>query len=521
MNESNEPADAPDKLDELFGIDYRTLALFRVAVACVLFYAIVTRAFDLGSLYTDDGAFPIQTVRSYYGGTWQFSFHLLGGSWGYQAMLFAIAGLLAVLLAVGYKTRLVTIGSWALLVSVNHRVSLITTGGDVLLSMLLFWGMFLPLGARWSLDARRAGTPPPTGRLTSVATLAILLQVLWMYFSSGLWKLNDLWLDGRALSLALSDDMIARPLGRYLLEFPHLLTALTYAVLALELVGPFLLFSPWRTNLARAAVLAALAAMHVGIELTMSILIFSFASLAALTLFIAGAWWQRGVLGRLARFLDAKFSGTGGQQRRKSKLRTEEAPPSRLVEWAQIFLLIYIPLFNISSWLSEPQMSGSKLSGALQKFNHLGELIGVGQTWKMFDRPPGEQRFVGLAMLNNAGPPHDILRDEATSSPPPRPAQPRPIDSQRWMLAMRHVAPPHLAIFRPDVARYLIRRWNERASEPQQVREFELYFFPAPYEAPREAEDGMWLLKLVRAPSGEYVVVSSGHSTKNRAKSNR
>lgn len=504
MNESNEPADAPDKLDELFGIDYRTLALFRMAVGCVLFYVIVMRAFDLSSLYTDEGAFPIHTVQSHYGGMWCFSLHLLCGSWAYQAALFAIAGLLAVSLAVGYQTRLATVGSWALLVSVNYRVPTVTTGGDVLLSMLLFWGMFLPLGARWSLDARRAGERPPTGRLTSVATLAILLQVLWMYFSSGLWKLNELWLDGRALGLALSDDMLARPLGRYLLEFPHLLTALTYAVLVLELVGPFLLFSPWRTNLVRASALVALATMHVGIELTMSILIFSFVSLAALTLFIAGPWWQRGLLRRLADFLDAMFARAGGGRQRKTKPRTVDAAPSRFIEWAQIFLLIYIPLFNISSWVSEPQTSGSQLASVLQKFNHLGELIGVGQTWKMFDHPPGEQRFVGLATLNNAGPPHDILRDQATKDPPPRPAGPRPVDSQRWMLAIRHLAPPRFANFRPDVARYLIRRWNERASEPQQVHEFELYFFPAPYEAPHEAVDGLRLVKLVRAPSGEY-----------------
>jgi hypothetical protein len=506
MNNSKRPTDRPEKLDELFGIDYRTLALFRVAVACVLLGAIVTRAFDLSSLYTDDGAFPIRTVQSHYGGMWCFSFHLLGGSLVYQAALFGIAGLFAVSLAVGYRTRLATVGSWALLVSVNHRVPLITTGGDVLLGMVLFWGMFLPLGARWSLDARRAGASPPTGRVTSIATLAILLQVLWMYFSTGLWKLNELWLDGRALGLALSDDMLARPLGRYLLEFSHLLTALTYAVLVLELIGPFLLFSPWRTNLVRASALAALATMHVGIELTMSILIFSFASLAALTLFVVGSWWERGMLRRLADWLDARFVRAGGWRQKKSKQETAEAGTSKLFEWAQIFLLIYIPLFNISCWLSGPQASGSQPSGALQKFNHLGELIGAGQVWKMFDRPPGEQRFVGLATLNSAGPPHDILRNEATKSPPPRPAQPEPVASQRWMLAMRHLAPERCAHFRPDVARYLIRRWNQRAGELQQVRELELFFFPAPYEAPREAVDGIRLVKLVRSASGEYVV---------------
>ena len=63
--------------------------------------------------------------------------------------------LLAVALLVGYRTRLATIGSWILLASIHVRLPVVINAGDTLLRVLLFWSIFLPLGAMWSVDARR------------------------------------------------------------------------------------------------------------------------------------------------------------------------------------------------------------------------------------------------------------------------------------------------------------------------------------------------------------------------------
>jgi hypothetical protein len=86
-------------------------------------------------------------------------------------VLFAIAALVAIALLVGYRTRLATV-LLALLASLQARNPTLIQGGDNLLLLLLFWGMFLPLGARFAIDAaldRRAGgrrthtarSPPP------------------------------------------------------------------------------------------------------------------------------------------------------------------------------------------------------------------------------------------------------------------------------------------------------------------------------------------------------------------------
>ena len=117
--------------------------------------------------------------------------------------------------------------------------------------------MFLPLGRVWSLDSilwkRKAATLDP---VVSIASTAILLQVFFMYFFTGIWKSNDLWYSGQALEKALSYEIYVKPLGRYLLDYTGLLKFLTYGILLLEIVGPFLFFSPWKTVHFRMAVWA-------------------------------------------------------------------------------------------------------------------------------------------------------------------------------------------------------------------------------------------------------------------------
>ncbi len=49
------------------------------------------------------------------------------------------------LLAVGYRTRLMTVLNYVLITSLQARNIIILHGGDVLMKMICFWAMFLPL----------------------------------------------------------------------------------------------------------------------------------------------------------------------------------------------------------------------------------------------------------------------------------------------------------------------------------------------------------------------------------------
>jgi hypothetical protein len=84
------------------------------------------------------------------------SVHFLSGQPAFQGALFLLAAVAATAVALGYYTRLAMFLSWYLVISLHDGNPIILHNGDGVLRLLLFWGMFLPLGDHWSLDSAGA-----------------------------------------------------------------------------------------------------------------------------------------------------------------------------------------------------------------------------------------------------------------------------------------------------------------------------------------------------------------------------
>src|SRR5215213_11645141 len=196
---------------------------------------------------------------------------------------------------VGYRTRLMTIIVWALILSIQWRNPLILNSGDVLLRLLLFWGMFLPLGAYWSVD--RALKPEPARlsmRFISLATVALFLQIAFVYWFTAIIKNDPVWrTEGSAVYYALGSDQFATHIGNFLYQFPELLKVLTFATVGLEAFGPFLLFFPFFTGPVRTATVLAFMSLHVGIWLTMDVGLFSWTSALCMVCFLPAWFWDQ------------------------------------------------------------------------------------------------------------------------------------------------------------------------------------------------------------------------------------
>ena len=229
----------------MFGIDLRTLALYRVCLASIIIMDLVARARDLTAHYSDEGVLPRAALLGDIG-QWAPSLHLMSGSPKIQALLFMLAGVVALALLVGYRTRAATILSWLLLLSLQARNPAIMQGGDMLLYLLLFWGIFLPLDARFSVDAAlNEDVQRVPNAFFSMATMALLVQAMCVYTFGALLKTSPTWIpDGTAVYYALHLDYLVTPIGPWLRRFPLLLGFLTYFVWSLELVAPLLMFSP-------------------------------------------------------------------------------------------------------------------------------------------------------------------------------------------------------------------------------------------------------------------------------------
>ncbi len=293
---------AKAKFVEVFSADLRSLAVFRGVLALLVLASLAIRSTSLTAFYSDRGILPRSELLQNDGffSSYSFSLNLLNGTPEFQAVLFGVTALAALSLLLGYRTRLSTFVVWLLVLSIQLRNPLTLNAGDHLLHLLLFWGIFLPLGAVWSLDrirnrARETRERPArlSMRFFSMGVVALFLQIAFLYWFTAVLKTGEEWRDGTALYYTLSNDQLTTQLGSYLLNFPGLLMVLTFATILLEAFGPLLLFSPLFNGLARMAAIVSFMGLHFGIWLTMEVGMFPFVSAFCMVCFLPGAFWDR------------------------------------------------------------------------------------------------------------------------------------------------------------------------------------------------------------------------------------
>ena len=89
------------KLEDLFGIDFRSLALFRMGLALLIISDLINRGSDLKAHYTDWGLLTRSVLLEKFWKPWNFSIHLLNGLVELQFVLFLFAGALAIAVFIG------------------------------------------------------------------------------------------------------------------------------------------------------------------------------------------------------------------------------------------------------------------------------------------------------------------------------------------------------------------------------------------------------------------------------------
>jgi hypothetical protein len=293
-----------------FGIDVRSLAAFRVALAVIVLCDLYFRSGSIGAFYTDAGLLSrAQAIEVSSNNPYFLSLHMISGGYWFQVGLFAVAAVFALMLLVGYRTRIAAVATWLLLCSLHTRNPQVLQGGDVLLRCLLFWGMLLPLGAAWSIDRARApDSDPPVPRVVAtIACMALLLQVCFLYiFTSALKSHADWRIDHTAVFYALSIDQLATPIGEWLLQYRGLLKALTASTILQESYGTYLAFAPgllmllvgrWRavgtvTQWARLLTVVLFIGFHLGLASCMVLGPFPYICWAAWTPFLPSLFWD-------------------------------------------------------------------------------------------------------------------------------------------------------------------------------------------------------------------------------------
>jgi hypothetical protein len=231
-----------------------------------------------------------------------------------------------------------------LLVSLQARNPVVVAGGDVLLRRTLFWGLFLPLGTRWSLDAAAGRTGPrwwdagsgdddgdtvASTRLVGPATAAMLVQPVLVYGTNAVLKLRGAaWPSGRAIRIVFGLDRYTLPSGKLLAETAGpALSVLGWAWLGLLVAAPLLVVLRGR---ARSTLVVCFAAGHLGMLATMRLGLFPLVSAAALLPYVHTGGWDRLAATRPVAWLEDRFGRRDTEPERDGTADRAGRPWSRL-----------------------------------------------------------------------------------------------------------------------------------------------------------------------------------------------
>jgi vitamin K-dependent gamma-carboxylase len=258
-------------------VDGAGLAVFRVLLGCVLVVSALrfVRRGWVEALYL---------APSYH-------FPYAGFSWvtplgAYTYGLFAALALSGVALALGFHTRVAAGVACALFTYLELIDKALYLNHYYLVSLLTFLCAVLPVGAAFSLDARRRAT---SLRVPALAYFVLRAQIALVYVYAGLAKLNADWLfEAMPLELWLATHA-GLPVVGPLLALPATAFVMSWAGALFDLgIVPLLV---WRRTRALGVGLAVV--FHGAIGLLFPIGVFSLVMLVALTVFFEPSWPRR------------------------------------------------------------------------------------------------------------------------------------------------------------------------------------------------------------------------------------
>ncbi|MDE2514834.1 MAG: HTTM domain-containing protein [Rhodospirillales bacterium] len=283
----------------IISVDARSLALCRIVLAAAMLIDLWHVAMNFTALYSDQGVLPRAALLTIWRPGVENSLYLATGSLLIGRLLLLVQFVVLFALLIGYRSRTSAFLALMFTISLQARNFMTNQASDDLARLLLVWMILAPVGARASVDAALNRVRVPD-RVLSVAALGIQIQAMCVYTFGALLKFQGVaWPAGHAVARALADGTYGSVLGRYLLPFPELLTALTYFVETLELLMPLLIWFPIGNFAIRSGALLLLFGMHTGFLLLLHVGIFPIVSFASLTLFITTRHWE--MAGRLWR----------------------------------------------------------------------------------------------------------------------------------------------------------------------------------------------------------------------------
>lgn len=467
--------------DHVVDLDLRSMAVLRIAMAIIMLLDTAVRFTDITAMYTDFGSLSRTALMELGWNQYWFSIYMGTGNRYGIAVLMVLQLALAVGLLVGWRTRVMTFGSWLFLISLHSRNPMVLNGGDIYLRVVLFWMNFLPCGQTWSMDARagrsdtRWWTPPLTsdGRFVrSLAGVGLLFQICCVYWFAALPKTDPSWTSTyTATSLALMLDCFITPFGvLFRTTFWHWLPLFTKIVIFWEFYGPFLLWFPFDRGQVRTLAIAGFVAMHTGFGVCMELGLFAWIGVL-MPMVLLPAWFWDGPARRLTAFMNARVGTNSWQDPEPfGQERTARWFPREFFYYALIF---YTLLWNMGNENLAP--TRLRLPSSVQWF---GQVTRLDQRWNMFSPGPlTEDGWFVIEGERKDGSKVDMLRERDGPADFGKPKWLAfTFRNERWRKYMMNLWIADNSRYRLPFGQYLSRKFNRMGRGPREVVQFKIYF---------------------------------------------
>ena len=461
---------------KVFALDLRAIALARIAIGLLILADLLIRCQDISAFYLPDGITPVGAMPASPNTFKHLELYRHVETYWGVAGLMLLAASLAVSLTLGFYSRTSALLSWYLLASIQNRNLYVNDGGDLTLKIFLFIGLFLPLGARWSVDAwRNPHWKKLPNAYLSPATAAIVLQFCVLYFTAGVLKSDPVWREtGDALWLTLNLDQFSTGFARELLHHTTLLRALTFFVLAIEMTTPLLLLCPIVNHWTRSLNLILLIGLHLGIASCMHLGLFMPVCLGVLT-FLWPTPWMDFVEKRLPRLFRPSTSPAERQGLPSGYAR------SWLVRIASLSIVAFI---FIENYYTIPELGLTPRGGMRTYIMNYGRSTGMMQNWTLFaPKPALQDGWFVVEGTRRDGQVVDLLTGKLATYTKPNPVCDQ-FKNQRWRRIFQNLWIRWNPRQTPFFLRYMGRKWNREHPPQDQVVFMRLTFVQELTELP-------------------------------------
>ena len=268
--------------------DARSLGLFRIFLGFSFLYSlIVVKWPSIPDFWGSHPIIPTDIMSHLCAGGSGISIFSYIHSDGFAYFFFGLAILSSISLILGYYS---SIAAWLCLFfhwNIVQAYAAFAFGFDLFLFQLLFWSCFLPLDSEFAI--RRATKPI----LWTWFALLLLLQITWIYFSTGMSKYGNSWMEGYAVRNMLMDYWGATNFGKSIGNNELFYRSTTYISLTVERFFPLLVFLKPSSKWLRLILVLFLFLFHLSIAVTYDVANFSITGLAVAAFFIPGPWWDK------------------------------------------------------------------------------------------------------------------------------------------------------------------------------------------------------------------------------------